>query len=132
MRYSTKTKYKKYVKGYGFLSFARKVDDKDSQRSLSRTPVITNFLTGSLKFSSNSRLKNIRYLEIRYLELSLSRTNYLVPLTVFCSLSRTCARIFKLECSNNACIFSWRFFVVSTWQSKESWLLKLWLKNVKF
>ena len=43
MRYSTKTKYKKYVKGYGFLSFARKVDDKDSQRSLSRTPVITNF-----------------------------------------------------------------------------------------
>ena len=43
MRYSTKTKYKKCVKGYGFLSFARKVDDKDSQRSLSRTPGITNF-----------------------------------------------------------------------------------------
>ena len=43
MRYSTKTKYKKCVKGYGFLSFARKVDDKDSQPSLSRTPVITNF-----------------------------------------------------------------------------------------
>ena len=99
---------------------------------LLRTFTISNFLTGSLNFSSNSRLKNICYLEIRYLELSLSRTNYLVPLTVFCSLSRTFARIFKLECSNNVCIFSSRFFVVSTWQSKESWLLKRWLKNVKF
>ena len=28
MRYSTEAKYKKYVKGYGFLSFARKFGDK--------------------------------------------------------------------------------------------------------
>ena len=28
MRYSTEPKYRKYVKGYGFLSFARKFDDK--------------------------------------------------------------------------------------------------------
>ena len=28
MRYSTEPKFRKYVKGYGFLSFARKVDDK--------------------------------------------------------------------------------------------------------
>ena len=28
MRYSTKPKFRKYVKGYGFLSFARKVGDK--------------------------------------------------------------------------------------------------------
>ena len=28
MRYSTEPKYKKYVKGYGFLSFARKFGDK--------------------------------------------------------------------------------------------------------
>ena len=28
MRYSTKPKYRKYVKGYGFLSFAGKLDDK--------------------------------------------------------------------------------------------------------
>ena len=28
MRYSTEPKYKKYVKGYGFLSFARKWSDK--------------------------------------------------------------------------------------------------------
>ena len=38
-----------------------------------------------------------RYLELRYLELSLSRTNYLVPYTAFRSLSRTFVRIFKLE-----------------------------------
>ena len=28
MRYSTKPRFRKYVKGYGFLSFARKFDDK--------------------------------------------------------------------------------------------------------
>ena len=28
MRYSTEPKYKKYVEGYGFLSFARKSGDK--------------------------------------------------------------------------------------------------------
>ena len=28
MRYSAEWKYRKYVKGYGFLSFARKLGDK--------------------------------------------------------------------------------------------------------
>ena len=28
MRYSTKPKFRKYVKGYGFLSFARKFNNK--------------------------------------------------------------------------------------------------------
>ena len=28
MRYSTQSKFRKYVKGYGFLSFARKFGDK--------------------------------------------------------------------------------------------------------
>ena len=28
MRYSTEPKYRKYVKGYGFLSFTRKFGDK--------------------------------------------------------------------------------------------------------
>ena len=28
MRYSTERKYRKYVKGYGFLSFVRKFGDK--------------------------------------------------------------------------------------------------------
>ena len=29
MRYSTKPRFRKYVKGYGFLSFARKFGDKN-------------------------------------------------------------------------------------------------------
>ena len=32
MRYSTKPKYKKYVKGYGFLSFAKRFSDKYGKR----------------------------------------------------------------------------------------------------
>ena len=28
MRYSTEPKFRKYVKGYGLLSFARKISDK--------------------------------------------------------------------------------------------------------
>ena len=32
MRYSTELKYKKYVKGYSFLSFARKFGDKYDQK----------------------------------------------------------------------------------------------------
>ena len=28
MRYSTEPKYRKYIKGYDFLSFTRKFDDK--------------------------------------------------------------------------------------------------------
>ena len=28
MRYSTESRFRKYVKGYGFLSFARKIGDK--------------------------------------------------------------------------------------------------------
>ena len=55
------------------------VDARYLEHLLSRTFTILNFLAGPLNFSSNSRLKNIRYLELRCLELSLSRTNYLVP-----------------------------------------------------
>ena len=32
MRYSKEPKFRKYVKGYGFLSFARKFDDKYSKK----------------------------------------------------------------------------------------------------
>ena len=32
MKYSTERKYKKYVKGYGFLSFARNFGDKYGKR----------------------------------------------------------------------------------------------------
>ena len=32
MRYSTEPRFRKYVKGYGFLSFARKFGDKHSKK----------------------------------------------------------------------------------------------------
>ena len=32
MTYSTEPKYRKYVKGYGFLSFARKFRDKNGKK----------------------------------------------------------------------------------------------------
>ena len=32
MRYSTKPKYRKYVKGYGFLTFAKTFSDKYSKK----------------------------------------------------------------------------------------------------
>ena len=71
---------RKYLKSESIhvVLFEGAIDDcRYSRRSLQC--VISNFLACPLNFSSNSRLKNIRYLELRYLELSLSRTNYLVP-----------------------------------------------------
>ena len=32
MRYSAESRYRKYVKGYGFLSFARKFGDKYAKK----------------------------------------------------------------------------------------------------
>ena len=37
MRYSTEPKYRKYVKGYGFLSFARKFGDKYGKKLMDTT-----------------------------------------------------------------------------------------------
>ena len=37
MRYSTQPKYRKYVKGYGFFSFARKFGDKYGKRLMDTT-----------------------------------------------------------------------------------------------
>ena len=55
------------------------VDASYLEQLFSRTFTILNFLAGPLNFSSNSGLKNIRYPELRHLEFSPSRTNYLVP-----------------------------------------------------
>ena len=41
------------------------IDDRYLKHLLSRTFTISNFLADPLNFSSNSRLKNIRYLELR-------------------------------------------------------------------
>ena len=44
MRYSLKLKYRKYIKGYGFLSFVRKLGDKygkklrDTAKNTNRCP----------------------------------------------------------------------------------------------
>ena len=37
MRYSTQPKFRKYVKGYGFLSFARTFGDKYGKKSIDTT-----------------------------------------------------------------------------------------------
>ena len=37
MRYSTKPKFRKYVKGYGFLSFARRYRDKYGKKLMDTT-----------------------------------------------------------------------------------------------
>ena len=37
MRNSIEPKYRKYVKGYGFLSFARKFGDKDGKKLMDTT-----------------------------------------------------------------------------------------------
>ena len=36
MRYSTEPRFRKYVKGYGFLSFARKFGDKYGKRLMDK------------------------------------------------------------------------------------------------
>ena len=38
MRYSTEPKYRKYVEGYGFLSFAKKFGDKYDKNLIDNTP----------------------------------------------------------------------------------------------
>ena len=37
MRYSTKSKFRKYVKGYGFLSFSKKIGDKYGKKVMDTT-----------------------------------------------------------------------------------------------
>ena len=37
MRYSTEPRFRKYIKGYGFLSFARKFVDKYGKKKMDNT-----------------------------------------------------------------------------------------------
>ena len=46
MRYSTEPKYRKYVKGYGFLSFVEKFGNKNSKKLMDTA---TKTETGSAK-----------------------------------------------------------------------------------
>ena len=38
MRYSTQPKYRKYVEGYSFLSFAKKLEDKYGKKLMDTAP----------------------------------------------------------------------------------------------
>ena len=40
MRYSTQPKFKKYVKGYSFLSFARKCGDKYGKKLIDKQKLL--------------------------------------------------------------------------------------------
>ena len=55
------------------------VDIRYLECPLSRTFTISNFFFGPFSISSNFPYNYIRYLEPRYLELSLCRTNFSVP-----------------------------------------------------
>ena len=57
MKYSTEPKYRKYVKGYGFLSFTRKFGDKYGKKLMD-----TAKKTGidAAKTSAKSSSKNCR------------------------------------------------------------------------
>ena len=55
MRYSTEPKYRKYVKGYGFLSFTRKFGDKYGKKLMDAAKktgidVSENFLKSNRRF----------------------------------------------------------------------------------
>ena len=61
MRYSTEPKFKKYVKGYGFLSFARKFDDKYGKRLMdTATKVGIDAPKNCFKKSSSKNSKSYR------------------------------------------------------------------------
>ena len=49
MRYSTEPNYRKYVKGYAFLSFARKIFDKYGKKLMD---IATKTRTDSAKIAS--------------------------------------------------------------------------------
>ena len=55
MRYSTEPKYRKYVKGYGFLSFTRKFGDEYGKKLMDAAKktgidVSENFLKSNRRF----------------------------------------------------------------------------------
>ena len=64
MKYSTKPKYRKYVKGYVFLSFAGKLDDKYGKKliNIAKTTGIDVAKTASKRKDQFKRLQ--KWLEI--------------------------------------------------------------------
>ena len=68
MRYSTKTKYKRYVKGYDSLSYARKFWDKQtaSERVVQKTAETTGDLTGNKIADKTTSVGNTKSKEKEY------------------------------------------------------------------
>ena len=60
MGYSTEPKLRKYVKGYSFLSFARKFGDKYGKTLMD---IVTKTGTGAAKASSKLSFKKLRKLQ---------------------------------------------------------------------
>ena len=63
MRYSTEPKYKKYLKGYSFLSFARRFGDKCGKK-LMDTAEATGDLMGNKIADKTTSLDKIKSKEI--------------------------------------------------------------------
>ena len=63
MRYSTEPRFRKYVKGYGFLSFARKFGDKCGKKLMdtaTKTGIVAE-KTASERVVKKSRKTNWRF-----------------------------------------------------------------------
>ena len=61
MRYSTETRFKKYVKDYGFLSFARKFGDKYSKKLMDTA---TKTGIDAAKLCLKEQLKKLQKLQL--------------------------------------------------------------------
>ena len=97
MRYSTKSKFRKYVKGYDFLSFARKFDDKydktlmdtatktASKRVVQKAAEATGDLIGNKiadKITSVSKTKRKRRWKTRKLHTTRKKTANYWPIEI--------------------------------------------------
>ena len=66
MRYSTESKFRKYIKGYGFLSFARTFGDKYGKKLMDTA---TKKRMDAAKTASKRVVKKLQKLQKIYLEI---------------------------------------------------------------
>ena len=60
MRYSTEPRFRKYVKGYGFLSFSRKFDNKYGKKLMD---IATKMGMNAAKTASKRAVQKLRKLQ---------------------------------------------------------------------
>ena len=64
MRYSTRSREQKYIKGYGFISFARKFSDKCSNKLMdTATKTVKNIEMDAVKLHLKELLKKQQWLQ---------------------------------------------------------------------